>query len=178
VSGEQRCTGIYFPSSQYVACSCTVLDLGLILTSSWWIEVNPDWPALLHRYLLVRAGDAESASTVQPSDGFWHYVCTSWNKATFTASIRLDIAQQVSSFTVGSTGVSFARPGCFVLGQQALATDSDCSSFNSLYSYEGYMADVTLWQGALSTQMVSLRALLPVRLCQLHCAVFADLTLC
>lgn len=92
-------------------------------------------------------------TTVEPFDGLWHHVCTTWSNDG-TTNVYLDVDQSTFSGTVSSGDL--ARGGCLTLGQLATESDSACVVFDPAYTYEGYLADVTFWAGTVTPAQVCL----------------------
>ncbi len=104
------------------------------------------------------------------ADGFWHFVCVAWSSTEAKAIVSVDGQSGCDAATRSATSVfsmpvpvgrtaALAGGGCFLVGQLAYRDDTSCTELNPLFTYEGYLNELTVWSALLSaTQVVALGA--------------------
>ena len=107
-------------------------------------------------YLRVHGVEGKS-KLVKPADGLWHYLCVRWAYGNNTFIANLDARDEYDSMQLGTAdnNAPLATGGCMTVGQLNAADDKNCSMFQSAYSYEGYVADLTVWSAGLSQEQVT-----------------------
>lgn len=109
-----------------------------------------------NRDLWVQAHKSVVNTDMSPFDGLWHFLCVSYIAANNSAHVWVDVTGMNDTFRVGSsTADPLAGGGCLMLGQLSVATDSDCTNFQKGYSFEGYLAEVSLWSKVLTVDEAS-----------------------